>query len=381
MKRIVIKFIFIMFSFLAFSFNVDAKASKYDETINDDKGIVLCSYENDYYKTDKKGGKYNEFNLGIKIFYYFKDKSIYVKWDMPNNSDYNVTEKKIGHKYIIKKELDKENFLCPARAYVDGDGSASEVCLGTKDYCLNKAGNIGTHFYGTSKMTSSFETDLKNYFDERNYFYGTTCKSFTVDKFMDKITTDIKKNYMRGNALPSFILNNKTYKSLWNGQSEKAVKYANECKTDIINDSSMTEAEKNKQLQNLSFTTKDFDKELDKVLDKLSKENEIDTEISKVGCDTLLGSIDDSGSPAYYINIAFSFIKYLAIIILIVFTILDYIKAVTASDDDSIKKANMHFVKRFILAIIIFILPTLIVIMLQWGNLISNPTICGIGGV
>ena len=75
---------------------------------------------------------------------------------------------------------------------------------------------------------------------------------------------------------------------------------------------------------------------------------------------------------------AFNIIKYLSTLILIVFTIVDYIKAVVSKDDEELSKTNTRFVKRFIFAIIIFVLPSLIIMVLEWGGLINDPSICGI---
>ena len=75
---------------------------------------------------------------------------------------------------------------------------------------------------------------------------------------------------------------------------------------------------------------------------------------------------------------AFNILKYIAIIILIVFTITDYLKAILSKDDDELNKATRRFIKRFIIAIIIFFLPTLIIVLLEWGGFISDSTLCGI---
>ena len=99
---------------------------------------------------------------------------------------------------------------------------------------------------------------------------------------------------------------------------------------------------------------------------------------SEINCEALLGSVTNPDEPAYYISMAFNIIKYLSTLILIVFTIVDYIKAVVSKDDEELSKTNTRFVKRFIFAIIIFVLPSLIIMVLEWGGLINDPSICGI---
>ncbi len=66
-----------------------------------------------------------------------------------------------------------------------------------------------------------------------------------------------------------------------------------------------------------------------------------------------------------YLQIGFNVIKYLAVIILLVLCIIDFIKAITSQDKDLLKKAINTSVKRLIIAIIIFFLPTVIDFLLK----------------
>lgn len=85
-------------------------------------------------------------------------------------------------------------------------------------------------------------------------------------------------------------------------------------------------------------------------------------------CSSLLGDPEQSSpaTPAYYLTIVFSVIRYAAIIILIIFTILDFVTAVAAHDDDAIKKAVNKTMKRAFLCVILLLLPTLIEFVLQF---------------
>ena len=83
--------------------------------------------------------------------------------------------------------------------------------------------------------------------------------------------------------------------------------------------------------------------------------------------------------PAYYLTVAFSVIRYVAIILLIVLTVIDFVGAVASQDNDIMNKAIKKLGKRFVLCIIIFLLPSLIKFILQY---IYDRSIdlCGIGG-
>ena len=98
-------------------------------------------------------------------------------------------------------------------------------------------------------------------------------------------------------------------------------------------------------------------------------------------CYSLLGNPEDNVNkpPAYYMNFVFNLIKYAAIVLLFVLTIVEFFKAVPSNDQDAIKKATQKTIKRLLIAVIIFFLPDLINFVLQLLGIISDPT-CGIGG-
>ena len=95
-------------------------------------------------------------------------------------------------------------------------------------------------------------------------------------------------------------------------------------------------------------------------------------------CDSILGSTENPNEPAYYLNFAFNILKYAAIVVLFVFSILDFAKATTSDKDDALKRALQSTVKRIIICIIIFFLPTLINFVLSLLGVVDDPT-CGIG--
>jgi len=103
-----------------------------------------------------------------------------------------------------------------------------------------------------------------------------------------------------------------------------------------------------------------------------------EVEIITQTCDSLLGSVTTKGSPAFYLATIFSVLRYVAIAIIIVMTTLDFVGAVSSHDNEIIKKAVNKLLKRAILCVIIFLLPTIIEFVLQF---VHNRTIttCDIG--
>lgn len=57
--------------------------------------------------------------------------------------------------------------------------------------------------------------------------------------------------------------------------------------------------------------------------------------------------------------------KYIAPALIIMFTMLDFIKAIASQNDDDVKKAQGKFIKRLIIAAILFLLPLIINFVLQ----------------
>ena len=102
----------------------------------------------------------------------------------------------------------------------------------------------------------------------------------------------------------------------------------------------------------------------------------VDLDTSK-GCESYLGNPTEPGDPAYYLQFVFDLMKYLAIILLFVLTAVEFGKATIASNQDAIKKAIQNTIKRFIIAVIIFFLPSLIEFLLTLMGVYSAST-CGI---
>ncbi len=98
---------------------------------------------------------------------------------------------------------------------------------------------------------------------------------------------------------------------------------------------------------------------------------------TNLNCNSLLGSPSDTGSPSYYIVVSFKIVRYVAIILLIVLSVMDMVSAVASSDSEIIQKTVAKIIKRLILCVIIFLLPLLINFILQFID--SNLKVCGVG--
>lgn len=107
----------------------------------------------------------------------------------------------------------------------------------------------------------------------------------------------------------------------------------------------------------------------------LIKENELDI-YPIVDCESLLGE-DLIEKIKSYTNI----IKIAVPIILIGFGIIDFTKAMFSGDEDSMKKSQKNFTRRLVVALLIFLTPTIVELILSLANkvwLTISPDSCGI---
>jgi len=92
-------------------------------------------------------------------------------------------------------------------------------------------------------------------------------------------------------------------------------------------------------------------------------------------CPAIFGSASDEGTIFGFMSkYVFTPIRWLTPIVLIILTSLDFAKAVFADEKDGMKKAQSNFVKRAVAALIIFLAPTIVSILLTLidGANVSN---------
>ncbi len=87
---------------------------------------------------------------------------------------------------------------------------------------------------------------------------------------------------------------------------------------------------------------------------------------NSANCVGYLGSTTNPNAPAYWIQLALNFMRYVAIIALIVLSSIDFIKAIVSQDNDSLKKALTTFGKRLVYCILIFFTPILVNFILKF---------------
>lgn len=95
-----------------------------------------------------------------------------------------------------------------------------------------------------------------------------------------------------------------------------------------------------------------------------------------VDCNEVLGSPEDPESTYTLLQQIFTILKFASPIMVLFFTIMEFIKATASQDKDFLSKAIKHTVIRMVAGVIVFLLPTLFDFAF---NLLGWYGTCGIG--
>ena len=110
------------------------------------------------------------------------------------------------------------------------------------------------------------------------------------------------------------------------------------------------------------------------VLEKINVKNDLVRVVvsGELTCESLLGDPSNSDYPAYWFQWILNLMKYVAIIALLVLVISDFFKAIVENDKDALKKAGTKALIRFIYCVILFFVPTIVEIIMNWFGVYSN---------
>lgn len=97
-----------------------------------------------------------------------------------------------------------------------------------------------------------------------------------------------------------------------------------------------------------------------------------ETDTSNTKCKGLLGDPDNPDSVAWLIAKILDYLRLLGPLMVLVLSSLDFAKAILTSDDESLKKAQSNLITRLILAVLLFVLPTLIEVILDVFGITSS---------
>lgn len=143
-------------------------------------------------------------------------------------------------------------------------------------------------------------------------------------------------------------------------------------KKDMIKCTSTSCINKNKKTFSITYQTK-YDKSfsgyalsLDKSIFKTQNNNNVKIDNDNVNfkdCEDLIGK-----DAKDLINTVMRWVRIAVPLLLIVFGVLDFSKAVFSSSEDNIKKTREKFIKRIVAAVLVFLAPILVNLILDLGN-------------
>ena len=110
-------------------------------------------------------------------------------------------------------------------------------------------------------------------------------------------------------------------------------------------------------------TTEDDNNNNDNNNDDNDNQGNIDDGTLVDNCNTVPEAIIE------YINDALKLLRWVALALMIILGVLDFVKAAAADDQDALKKAWQRFTKRLIAVIILFLLPMLVDLILELAGL------------
>jgi len=91
---------------------------------------------------------------------------------------------------------------------------------------------------------------------------------------------------------------------------------------------------------------------------------------------SILGNVQDENSVAWLVNEVLNYVKVLGPILVVILSSIDFIKVIIKSDDEAMAKAQKKLIMRLILALLLFLIPSIVQTLLGVFGISSN---CVIG--
>lgn len=419
MKKYVI---FLILNFLVPFMVVNASTEAPNECIDNNTCMLLCNYENNFSGTMRSMSIYYHYNGNWEVRYWNQIENSFKGGKGPGSYQSIFSTTGSPNIYWLTG-VNEANFKCPSHGYFDRN-AFTELCFAdSQEACEAKSGWTATKF---GSDDSAFKSDKKDYdFIEQIKTYNVMADikqdiangTFNVkEDFVNKTMKDFQDNFLGGHDVPLFIKNSEAYQNLETKAGEdyaaakaNALKEAQAAKEDptyviakrdirtycgkddeesklrceeakkLVGAVDQDVAEKTEQVKNNYSADPDEVKEqvgiaISNLNMKVDWNADFDVDSN---CDSYLGNPLTPGKPAYYMQFIFNLMKYIAIILLFVLSIVDFAKAITAGKDDALKKASITAVKRLIIVVIIFFLPNLMKFLLTLLGAYSADT-CGI---
>ncbi len=359
MKKITL-LLALLVSFMIFP--VFVKGDTLDDCVYNKTCLVLCDYEN----------KFDKFNSNMTHTTEIKHATVY--WDFKEKKIFFSNNKKIDSNAVHIQPgitINSSEVICPSHGYKD-DINFIEYCFDNDGtWCQNdekdwftKFGNANDTYLSDNK-TTDFAKDIENYFSKYSSgditiddLLNGTIKN--ADDIVNKMINDLKNNYLYGNDVPAFILNSNGYKnaveSIKRNFNNHKKELLNELEQKVKNEEiSISEANNVRNILN-SIDVDDLGDKAQNKLDTINGNSSGTLNVDENVTFCSSGVKKSFQVIGYIIYIA----KIIIPLLLIILGSIDFAKAVISTSDKANSEAISALVRRIIIAVIIFLIPTIL---------------------
>lgn len=355
--------------YLAAEYNTTAN-SIYKYTWNNTFGNVI-PYSGIYFENPNKNGKVNEvwkdttayknlqtsFNCP-KYMYYDQTIDSYSADYKKNNMELCYANDK--EKCKTRNETNKTTFENANKLKYSFVEELNDVLTYTNDdIMLTKPEDMLLKYYDSEEsICTAFNLDRDNFTNG----YDVNYPAFLKQSF-EKYTVESPNKFIYNHEEISKLLGsdnlNLTYESIPLKAKYDAIKenYVNKMRESIKYYSEKCEVPEDVSEIIANEVSEDLTEKIDKLDKSVVEYENIDREA--LDCENLFAGIADLLKTAYFL------IEIGSILIVVILSVIDYAKVFLADNQDAMKKANQHLMKRIIILVVIFLLPALVNLTLK----------------
>lgn len=411
MKKILyfLHFIFILF----IAIDVHAEYTNKFNCTDPSKCMLMCGYDEEILEKSfrqSSGWVENNIHQYVEIYYYTEtdEYEIIYKGNVAEQKSYKGTIAELNYNDNVHGGITEG--ICPYDVAVDLNASlfnlSVEVCLNNTnsngDICgifdddgtdFNEYNDFSSIYQKKIKTTKTYDltAEVKKYvettfedYKKNNYIINTTkgleenpfCKRMVSDEniaeteyqnLLKKISTSVNNSFFSTLTIPLWIESSNIYEPITTYfTSGEGTKLIENCTIVINNDDTLQISEKNEFMGLIQENVSEFYGKIYHYFENYLNYQFSDDFSGYEDCAGFLGNKAINTTPAYYLVLILNIMKYGAIIFTLVFSVIDFLKAITSQDKEQLKKAMSASVKRLICAIVIFFLPILIDFVLSF---------------
>ena len=339
------------------------------------KSVLDCKYTMNFARACKGQGREYDFHieyhdddtLAISSF-----DSIYSSEGRDGLCGSNVATQ-VNQTLKAAKEYIKEYNSCPT-AYFEYDGSSQFTLRIAGDQTNIPKGSYGTNYKGSTSDTGNVETKMELVCEEhikamRNESWDVVFRFYRLGDKLKWSAADT----ISGVPSPSDIDNIAAVDGYGYSLDPSMVKSVYEdgyCAKDAENYKFFLECE-NGEPSNILLTLKkpDDSNNCSYGVKEAKYDNGLDVRRNTASSSTFTST---DGETAKFLRKVYYLFKILIPLLVIILSIVDFLKVLFLSDDKNYKEAYAKFVKRVIIGIIIFVVPALISLIIHLAGVENN---------